>query len=117
MTVILSRSWPYFFWALTVLSVGGIGLACLNLSKPQWTPLSASLRLGLDCYMWILAYWLCRTSLLQSLNGADLSPTEAAQKVTIYHQMLANSAIWVAVAGVITLAFDLRRAVRVGREG
>jgi hypothetical protein len=115
-TVTLSRSWPFFFWALTVLSIAAIGLACFNLVNPRWTQLSASLRLGLDCYMWGLAYWVCRVNLLQSLDGGGLSFTEAAQKLTTFNHLLESSAIWVALIGLIVLAFDVRRILRVGRN-
>jgi len=113
-TITLSRSWPYFFWALTMFSIAGIGLAGLNLLNPRWTRVSASLRLGLDVYMWALAYWVCRANLLQSLNGGGLSLTAAAGKVAFFNWLLGSWALWVAVIGAITLFFDLRRIVRVG---
>lgn len=115
--VTLSHSWPYLFWALTVLSLTGIGLACLNLLHPRWTPFNASLRLGLDCYMWGLAYLVCRVSLLQSLEGGGLSPADAAEAVAKFHSWLASGAVWIAVIGIVTLLFDVRRVVRAGRQG
>lgn len=116
MTVTLSAAWPYYFWALMVLSVAIMGVACLNLTTPRWTRLSASLRLGLDCYLWVLAYWLCRNWPVQSLTAADLSPAVAAGKIAAINQILSSWAIWVALIGAIVLAFDVRRILRVERE-
>ena len=112
-TLTLSSRWPYFFWALVVLTLGGIALACLNLSNPRWTRLSASLRLGIDCCTWGLVYWLCRANLLQSLSGSDISSSEAAGYVNSINFWMASWAIWVLVVGAIVLAFDVRRILRV----
>jgi hypothetical protein len=115
-TITLSSHWPYFFWGLVVLTLAAIGLACLNLSNPRWTRLSASLRLGIDCYTWGLIYWLWRANLLQSLSGTDVSSTEAAQLVNSINHWMASSAIWVLIIGAIVLAFDVRRILRTSRE-
>lgn len=114
--VTLSHSWPYFFWALTALSGGGIVVSCLNLSQPHWTRLSSSLRLGIDAYSWGLVYWLCRANLLQSLSASGMSSSDAAklaQLVNSINLWMANSAIWVLVIGAIVLFFDIRRILRV----
>src|SRR5580658_669577 len=80
-TITLSSSWPYFFWALVGVTVAGIAVSCMNLSNPRWTRLSASLRLGLDCYSFTLIYLLCRTNLLQSLTASGVSSPDAANFV------------------------------------
>jgi hypothetical protein len=113
LTITLSSRWPYFFWGLTVLSLAGIALACMNLSNPRWTRLSASLRLGIDCYSWGLVYWLCRANLLQSLSGSDVPSTEAAAFVNSINFWMRTSAIWVLVIGAIVLALDVRRILRI----
>ncbi len=113
LTTTLSSYWPYFFWALTVLSLGGIAVACLNLLHPYWTRLTASLRLGIDCYSWGLIYWLCRANLLQSLSGHDVSPSGAAAFVISLNHWLASTAFWVPAIGVAVLFFDVRRILRI----
>jgi len=111
----LSPLWPYFFWALTALSLAGIALACLNLVNPHWTRLSSTLRLGIDVYSWGLAYLVSRSSLLQSLSISGLAPTRAADLVhSVNHRMNASS-IWVAVIAAVVLAFDVRRILRLDR--
>jgi hypothetical protein len=114
--VTLARTWPYFFWALMVLGVAGIGLACLNLATPRWTRFSASLRLGIDCYMWALAYLVCRANLVQSFRAGRLSDAEAARLASHANWVIASCGIWVIVIGVIALAFDVRRVLRLGSE-
>jgi len=114
LTITLSSRWPYFFWALVVLTLASIALSCLNLLDSCWTRLSASLRLGLDVYSWGLIYWLCRANLLQSLSGNDLPSTEGAKLVNSFNLWLGSWAIWVLAIGAIVLAFDVRRILRVG---
>ena len=114
-TITLSSRWPYFFWALVVLSVAGIIVSCMNLSNPRWTRLSASLRLGIDCYSFGLFYLLCRDNLLQSLSASGLTLTDAAHFVTSFNHWMASIAFWVLAVGAAVLFFDVRRILRVGR--
>ena len=109
----LTTYWPYFFWALVVLSLGGIALAFLNLSNQRWTRFSASLRLGIDCYSWTLVYLLFRSNPLQSISGSDVPPDQAARIVNTINFVAAISAIAAIIAGLVVLAFDIRRILRV----
>jgi hypothetical protein len=113
-TITLSSRWPYFFWALVALSLAGIALSCFNLLHPRWTRLSASLRLGIDCFTWSLFYWLCRASLLQSLSGTDL-PANPEAIVRSLNFWMAYSAFSVLVVGAVVLMIDVRRILRTGR--
>jgi hypothetical protein len=113
-TITLSSRWPYFFWALVVVTVAGIGVSCMNLSNPRWTRVTASLRLGMDFYSFALIYLLCRADLLQSFSATDVSSADAANFVRSFNHWMAGSAVWVLVVGVIVLVFDVRRFLRVG---
>jgi branched-subunit amino acid transport protein len=113
-TIIWSQPWPYLIWGLTILSGAGIALACLNLANPRWTRLSATLRLGIDCYSWGLVYWLCRANLLQSLSGHDVTAHDPAKLVASINFWMGKSAVWVIAIGLIVLAFDIGRILRVG---
>jgi len=115
-TITLFSRWPYFFWALTALSLGGIVFACLKLAQPRWTRLNASLRLGIDTYSFGLGYWIFRSNLLQSLSASGLSTSDAAKLARLVNPInfwMANSAIWILVIGAIVIAFDVRRILRV----
>jgi hypothetical protein len=112
-TITLSSLWPYFFWAWVVVSVAGIVVSCMNLSKSRWTRLTASLRLGIDCYSFGLFYLLCRTNLLQAFSASGVSLLDAANFVKSFNQWMANSAIWVLIVGAIVIFFDVRRILRV----
>jgi hypothetical protein len=112
LSITLSSSWPYFFWALIALSLGGIALSCMNVANPHWTRAKACLRLGLDCTSWMLMYWLFRSNLLQSLSGNDLSPNRALNFVSSINFWTARSAIWVLLIGIVVLIFDVRRIIR-----
>lgn len=109
----LTTYWPYFFWALVVLSLAGIVLAFLNLSNQRWTRFSASLRLGIDCYSWTLVFLLFRSKPLQSLSASDLSPAQAARAVNTINFVASMSAIGAIIVGLVVLAFDIRRILRV----
>jgi hypothetical protein len=113
-TITLSSRWPYFFWALVLVTVAGIGVSCMNLSNPRWTRLTASLRLGTDFYSFGLFYWLLRASMLQSLSVNNVSVTDAADFARSFNHWLASSAVWALVVGAIVLFFDIRRLLRTG---
>lgn len=113
-TITLSSRWPFFFWALVVVSVAGIFVSCMNLSNPRWTRLTASLRFGLDCYSFGLIYLLCRANLLQSLSASCVSSADAAAFVTSFDNWMASVAFWVLAVGAVVLFFDVRRIFRVG---
>jgi hypothetical protein len=110
--IVLSQSWPYFFWALTTISAASIFLSCMNVGNPRWTHAKACLRLGLDCTSWMLMYWLFRSNLLQSLSGNDLSPNRALNFVSSINFWTARSATWVLLIGIVVLIFDVRRIIR-----
>jgi hypothetical protein len=114
LTVSLSSRWPYFFWGLNLLSLAGIAFACLNLSSPRWTRLSASLRFGIDCYTYSLVYWVFRANLVETLSASTLSSSQASELVKSLNFWMASSSIWVIVVGALVLIFDLRRILRVG---
>jgi hypothetical protein len=114
LSMTLSPQWPYFIWALTAATGGGIAVSCLHLAQPRWTRLSASLRLGLDVYSWGLIYLLCRANLLQSLSGGDLGSNDGVKLVNSFNYWMASSAGWVLFIGAIVLFFDIRRILRVG---
>jgi hypothetical protein len=117
-TITLSSSWPYFFWALVLVTVVGIAISCMNLSNPRWTRLTASLRLGTDCYSFALVYLLCRTNLLQSFSVSGVSSGDAVNFVRSFNHWVASSAIWVVVVGAVVVFFDVRRLLRVApRDG
>ncbi len=113
-TITLSSRWPFFFWALVVVSVAGIFVSCMNLSNPRWTRLTASLRFGLDCYSFGLIYLLCRANLLQSLSASGISSADAGALVTSFNNWMASIAFWVLVVGAAVLFFGVRRILRVG---
>lgn len=110
--VALSHAWPYFFWALMLLSVCGIGIAGLHLLNLRWTPLSAALRLGIDAYSFALIYWLCRARLLESLSGNDLPSSGGPALVASINHWLSASSLYVIVVGLAVLFFDIRRILR-----
>lgn len=112
-TIALSSRWPYFFWAWVVLSLAGIALACLNLSNPRWTRLSASLRLGINTYSWVMLYALCRAHLLEALSASGLPSSKALVFVNSFNHWMASTAFWVLAVGAAILFFDVRRILRV----
>ncbi len=86
----------------------------MNLSNPRWTRLTASLRLGIDCYSFGLMYWLCRANLLQALSASGVSSADAAAFVTSFNNWMASIALWVLAVGAAVVFFDVRRIIRVG---
>jgi hypothetical protein len=115
-TITLGHTWPYAFWALMLFTIVSINLACYNLVHAQWNRLSATLRLGIDCYMWALAYWVCKANLLVSISGPDLSASDAAKAVQWFNYVASSWGIWIVLIGVINLFFDMRRILRVSRR-
>jgi len=95
------------------MSIDVSGVISEGLRSAGWTRFSASLRLGVDVYTWGLVFWIFRANLLQSLNASSLSSSEAIEAVRSLNIWLANSALWVVAIGVVVLAFDVRRILRV----
>jgi len=114
-TITLSHMWPYFFWALVLISLGGIGVSCLHLANPRWTPLTACLRFGIDVYASGLIYWICRANVLQSLAANGHSAAETEELVRSINFWLDKGAIGVLAVGAIIAVADAWRMVRVGR--
>jgi hypothetical protein len=89
----------------------------MNRSHPRWTRLTASLRLGIDCYSFGLIFLMCRANLLQSLSASSVSSADAAAFVTSFNNWMASTAFWVLAVGAAVLFFDVRRILRVGPVG
>jgi hypothetical protein len=111
-----SHNWPYLIWALIAVSGLAIAVACLNLAQGRWTRAGTCLRLGVGLYSWGLVFWILRANVLQSISAGDLSSSDAAEFVRSIKSWAATSAIGVLLMGLIVIAFDLRRIVRVGGE-
>jgi len=65
--VSLSPAWTYFFWGFLLLGVFNLALAGVNLMRPYWTGLRASLRLVSDGLGCVLFCWFLKANILAEI--------------------------------------------------
>jgi hypothetical protein len=101
-------AWKFIFWSDLILSTCNLAISAVNLFYPYWTRLRASLRLMTTALGYGVFCWLCRAQVV-----AAVAPADAAKLARLVNAAM-PSLFWFAIAvGLVTLAFDLRRIIRV----
>jgi len=117
MSVTLARSWKYFFWSIIVLTAIGMLASGVNLFRPYWTWMRASVRLATDLAGSVLFCWLMKANILVSISVANVPESKTAQITTAINWWSAKM-FPVAVAGcTVILVFDVFRILRVRMKG
>lgn len=100
--------WKFIFWSYLILSTCNLAISSVNLFQPYWTRLRASLRLITTALGYGVFCWFCRAQVV-----ASVAPADAARLAKLVNAAM-PSLFWFAIAvGLVTLAFDLRRIIRV----
>jgi hypothetical protein len=112
-TITLAPAWRYFLWGFVVVAAANTAASGVNLFRPYWTWVRASIRLVSDCIGSVLFCWLVKADILVSISVANVPPAKTAQ--------ITNAINWwtsrmfpatVAVCVIIALA-DAYRIIRV----
>jgi hypothetical protein len=111
--ITLSPAWTYFFWGFLLLAVFNLGLAGVNLMRPYWTGLRASLRLVSDGLGCVLFCWLLKANILAEIAVHGVSPERALQIRDAANLAMARSFVMAVIFCVVMAAVNVHRIVRV----
>lgn len=109
--ITLAPVWKYFLWAFLLIAIANMALAAVNLLRPYWTWLRASMQLLLTCAGAVAFCAICKSNLLAEVVVPGLAPARAAQIVTIINAdayksfpiLVAASVFIVVVSSVVRL--------------
>ena len=110
--ILLSPSWPYFYWGCLLVTLLNLSLSAVNIVRPYWTRLRAVLRLLSDAAGSALFCWIMKAHLLVGIAVANVPAERAAQ--------IANAInLWAArmfpVALIVAVAILVRNVYRIVR--
>jgi len=110
---VLSSLWPYFFWGFGLVALVRIQVSAVNIVRPFWTPLRASLRLVTNAADSALFGWLFKVHILAGITVVKV-PAEHTLKITNAINFWAEKTFpIVVIVGVAVFISDVYRIVRV----
>jgi len=115
--ITLAPVWKYFLWAFLLIAIANIILAAINLARPYWTWLRASIQLVLTAAGGVAFCALCRENLLAQIVVPNLPPDRAAQIVNAFNTTASKSfPIAVAACALIVALTGLVRLIRLRKR-
>jgi hypothetical protein len=111
--ITLAPAWRYYAWWIVVLMVISAAVSCINLFRPYWTRLRASMRLLTDCVGWAMFAWLCKTNIVAEIAVRNVSPEKTQQIANAINLWMARSFPIIIAIGVVIAATDVYRIFRV----
>jgi len=110
--ITLSPAWTYFFWGFLLLAIFNLALSGVNLMRPYWTGLRATLRLVTDSLGCALLCWFLKANILTELSIRGVSP-ETAQRIRDGANLaMARSFAMAVIFCVVMVAIDVHRIIR-----
>ncbi len=110
--IALNPAWRGYAWIiLAVLAVAAV-TSCVNVFRPYWTPLRASVRLAYDLAGAVTFGALLKSQVLAGIVAPDVSPERAEWVTRQINGHLANGVVFVIIVAAVTIVFDLRRLIR-----
>ncbi|HEY6970305.1 MAG TPA: hypothetical protein VJA94_13945 [Candidatus Angelobacter sp.] len=114
--IAMSPEWRYFYWGLGLLMLVNLPLSAVNLVRPYWTRLRASIRLLSDLAGSALMCWMLKAHIFAIITVANV-PAERTAEITRQLNLWMDRCFPIGViAGVAILAFNVWRIYRVGRK-
>jgi hypothetical protein len=107
--ITLAPAWQYFFWGFLLLAAANLVLSGVNLFRPHWTRLRASMRLLSDCIGCALFAWLCNANILKEISMRDVSYEKTMQIATAINLWASRSLPVVIAVGVVIAAIRVKR--------
>ena len=111
--IVLSPVWRYLFWGFLLLAVINAAAAGVNLARPYWTVVRASIRLLTNGAASALFCWMLNAGALAQITGAGLTGARALEVTNAVNAGLAKTLPLVLAAGVVIAIVDVRRILRV----
>src|SRR5215469_777682 len=115
--ITLAPTWKYFLWAFLLIAIANIILAGINLARPYWTRLRASIQLILTAAGGIAFCALCKANLLAEIVVPNLAPDRAARIVNAFNTTASKAfPIAVAASALIVALTGVARFIRLRKR-
>lgn len=111
--IILAPSWRIYFWSVLALMLVTCTSSMVNLFRPYWTRLRATVRLFTDGIGWGLFAWLCKTNLVAEITLPSIAPEKTMHVVNAINWWMNRSVPFVIAGGAVVILLDVYRIVRV----
>lgn len=110
----LAPVWRHFYWGFLILAVANAVVSAVNLFRPYWTWLRASIRLATNCIGSALFCWSLQADLLVAISVPNVSPTKAAEITNAINWWMSKAFPAAIAACVVIIALpDVYRIIRV----
>lgn len=113
--IVFSPVWRYFFWGFLFLALINAVVAGVNLARPYWTVVRASLRLATDGTASVLFCWMFKASVIAEITGAKISSARTVEITNAINLGMAKVFPVVLATGVVIALVGVRRILRVKR--
>jgi hypothetical protein len=111
--VVFAPIWKDFLWAFLLIAIANIILAAVNLARPYWTWLRASVQLVLTIAASVAFCWMCKANIVAQIAAPNLAPARAAQFVTAINTTASKACPFALAACALVIAlFGIGRLVR-----
>jgi hypothetical protein len=104
--------WRTIFWSFLALAVANVALAGVNLFRPYWTQLRASLRLMFDGIGGALFCWLLKAQVVAGISAPGLPASKALELTNLINGLMSRTVVWAVVTMLVIFAFDAYRIIR-----
>jgi hypothetical protein len=108
----LAPEWRIFFWSFLLLAAANIAIAGVNLFRPYWTRLRASLRLVADGLGAGLFCGLLKAQVLVGISASSLPAPKAVELTNLINLWMARTLPWAIVTTLVILGFGVYRIMR-----
>ena len=113
--ITLAPVWRPFLGAIVLISLANLAFSAVNLARPYWTSSRAGLRLAVDILGSGVFAWLCKVHIVAEFTASGLSAAEISETTNAINLWIAKMFPYAIGVGVIVLAFDLYRIIRLKR--
>jgi len=111
-SITLAPKWRYFFWGFMALAIANTVASTVNLFRPYWTAVRASLRLLFDGIGSALFCWLIKSNLVVAISVTNVAPEKTAQIAHAINWWSAKMFPWVIAVGLLIALGDVYRIIR-----
>ena len=114
--IAMSPEWRYFYWGMGLLMLVNIALSAVNLVRPYWTRLRASIRLLSDLAGSALMCWMLKAHIFAMITVANV-PAERTAEITRQLNLWMDRCFpFGVIVAVVILAVNVWRIYRVGND-
>jgi hypothetical protein len=113
LTISLAMVWRYIFWGFVFVAGVNTAASAVNLFRPYWTPVRASLRLVSDLIGGVLFCWVMKANIVAGLSITNVPPEKAAHIANAINWWSAKMFPFAIVACVLILVTNAYRIFRV----